>query len=98
MRRKLFLVLIAPLVLSTYSAAQAGSLHDLRADEQRLRQEEYQLDRDRNQLLFDRRHHAPLGQIRADEARVRGDRYKIKRLRGDIRRDRRLRRRYRTQF
>ncbi len=98
MRGKLFLVLIAPLVLSTCSFAQAGSLHDLRADEQRLRQEEYQLDRDRDQLRFDRQHHAPPGQIRADEARIHSDRYEIKRLRGDIRRDRRLRRRYRAQF
>ena len=58
MRRTLIAVLAIPFALSTFSAAQAGSMSDLRADEQRLRQEEIQLDRDRDRLAFDRRHHA----------------------------------------
>src|SRR4029077_16917258 len=98
MRRNLYLVLAFTLAVNTFAAAQAGSVTDLRADEQRLRQEESQLDRDRDRLTFDRRHHAPRGQIRADEAQIRRDRVVIKRLRADIKRDRRIRRSYRRGY
>ncbi|MGC2694375.1 MAG: hypothetical protein WA738_01145 [Candidatus Angelobacter sp.] len=53
------------------------------------------MDRDRDRLIFDRRHSAPHGQIRADEALIRQDRSQIRQLRADIKRDRRLRRQYR---
>jgi Ni/Co efflux regulator RcnB len=98
MRRTLLLVLAVPLVLPILSSAQAGSLNDIRADEQRLQQRELQLDRDRDRLAFDRRHHASRGQIRADEEQIRQDRWEIKRLRADIRRDKELRRRYRARY
>lgn len=95
MRSNLFLVLALPVALNTFSSAQAGSITDLRADEQRLRQQESQLDRDRDRLIFDRRHGAPRGQIRTDEALIRQDRSQIRQLRADIKRDRHLRRQYR---
>ena len=98
MRRNLYLVLALPLAVNTFAAAQAGSVTDLRADEQRLRQEEYQLDRDRDRLYFDRRNHAPRYVIRADEDQVRRDRARIKHLRADIKRDRRIRRSYRRGY
>jgi Ni/Co efflux regulator RcnB len=98
MRRTLILVLAVPFALSAFSAAQAGSLSDLRADEQRLRQQELQLDRDRDRLTVDRRAHASRGQIQADEAQIRRDRAEIKRLRADIKRDRRIRRSYRARY
>jgi hypothetical protein len=98
MRKALFLVLAAPFALSTFCAAQPGSLIDIRADEQRLRQQELQLDRDRDRLAFDRRHRAPRGIIRADEAQINRDRDQIRRLRSDIKRDRQLRRRYRNRY
>lgn len=92
LRKSLSLILAVPLVFTTFSAAQAGSTRDLRADEQRLRQEEFQLQRDRDRLYFDRRHHAPRYVIREDEARIRGDRARIRALRADIKHDRRIRR------
>jgi hypothetical protein len=98
MRRNLYLVLALPLAVSSFVAAQAGSTADLRADEQRLRQEEFQLDRDRDHLLFDRRNRAPLYVIRADQDQIRRDRARIKHLRADIKRDRRIRRSYRRGY
>ena len=94
-RRYLPLLLAVPFLVSTFSAAQAGSRADLRADEQRLRQEENQLQRDRDRLYMDRRNHAPRYIIRADEDAVRRDRARIRALRADIKRDRRIRRAYR---
>ena len=93
MRRSLYLLLAVPLVVSTFSAAQAGSTADLRADEQRLRREESQLQRDRDRLYVDRRNHAPHYVIRADEEAIRRDRARIHALKADIKRDRRIRRR-----
>jgi hypothetical protein len=98
MRKTLILVLAVPFALSTFSAAQAGSLTDLRADEQRLRQQEFQLDRDRDRLAFDRRNRASRGRVRADEEQTRRDRVEIRRLRADIKRDRRIRRSYRVRY
>jgi hypothetical protein len=98
MRRTLFLVLAVPLALNTLCAAQAGSLSDIRADEQRLRQQEIQLDRDYDRLSFDRRTRAPRSQIRLDEGLIRSDRNEIRRLRADIKRDRQRRRQHREVY
>ena len=98
MRRTLFMVLAVPLALNTFSSAQAGSLVDLRADEQRLRQQELQLDRDYDRLAYDRRNHARRSQIRFDEAQIRRDRAEIRRLRADIKRDRQRRRQHREVY
>jgi hypothetical protein len=98
MRRVLFLVLATPLAVSTFSSAQAGSLTDLRADEQRLRRQELQLDQDRDRLMFDRRAHVSRGQIRLDQAQIKRDRLEIRRLKADIRRDRRARQSYRAKY
>jgi hypothetical protein len=92
LRKSLSLILALPFAFNTISAAQAGSNADLRADEQRLRQEELQLQRDRDRLYLDRRHRAPLYVIRADENQVRADRVRIRALKADIKRDRRIRR------
>jgi hypothetical protein len=54
MRRVLFLIFAVPLTMSTFSAAQAGSMADIRADEQRLHRQELQLDQDRDRLASDR--------------------------------------------
>jgi hypothetical protein len=98
MRRSLLLVLAVPLAFNTFCAGQAGSLVDLRADEQRLRQQELQLDRDYDRLAFDRRNHARKSQIRFDEAQIKRDRAEIRRLRADIRRDRERRRQHREVY
>lgn len=98
MRRVLFLAFAAPLAVSTFSLAQAGSMADLRADEQRLRRQELQLDQDRDRLVFDRRAHAPRAQIRLDQMQIKRDRLEIRQLKADIRRDRRARRRYRSTY
>ena len=71
MRRNLFLIVALPFALHTWTSAQAGSVADLRADQQRLRQQESQLDLDRNRLIFDRRHGASRTQLQSDEALVR---------------------------
>jgi hypothetical protein len=72
MRRVLFLVLATPLAVSTFSSAQAGSLTDLRADEQRLRRQELQLDQDRDRLVLTGAHMSRAGRFgltSADQAR-----------------------------
>ncbi len=91
-RRYFSLVLALPFLLSIFSVAQEGSRRDLREDEEQLHREQVQLDRDRDRLATDRRHHAPRYVILADEEQVRRDRAAIKRIRTDIKRDRRLRR------
>lgn len=98
MRTNLYLVLALPLALNTFSAAQAGSLTDLRADEQRLRQAEIQLDHDRDRLLYDRRRHAGRSAISFDQAQIREDRARIRAIKADIKRDRRIRRTYRRTY
>ena len=45
MRRVLFLAFAASLAVSAFCFAQTGSMAVLRADEQRLRRQELQLDR-----------------------------------------------------
>ena len=97
-RRYLSLALALPFLMSTFSAAQPGSMVDLRADEQRLHRQELQLDQDRDRLALDRRSHASRAQIRMDQMQVKRDRLEIRRLRSDIRRDRRARSRYRSTF
>lgn len=92
MRKSLYLILAIPFAFSAFSAAQAGSASDLRADEQQLRREEFQLDRDRDRLYIDRRNHAPRYVIRADEDQIRRDRGRIRAIKADIKRDRRIRR------
>jgi TolA-binding protein len=98
MRRVRFLAFAASLAVSTFCSAQAGSMADLRADEQRLRRQELQLDQDSDRLVSDRRSHAPRAQIRLDQMQIKRDRLEIRQLRADIRRDRRARRRYRSTY
>ena len=98
MHRMLILAFAAPLAISTFSSAQAGSMADIRADEQRLHRKELQLDQDRDRLALDRRSHASRMQIRLDQIQIKRDRLEIKRLKSDIRRDRRARNRYRSTY
>lgn len=98
MRRVLLLAFAASLAVSVFSFAQTGSMADLRADEQRLQRQEFQLDQDRDRLAFDRRIHASRVQIRLDQMQVKRDRLEIKQLKSDIRRDRRARNRYHSTF
>jgi hypothetical protein len=98
MRRSLLQGLAVTLALNPLSAAQTGSLTDLRADEHRLRNQELQLDRDGDRLTLDRRAHAPRAQIRFDQAQIRRDRLEIRQLKSDIRRDRQARRRNRGVY
>jgi len=77
-------------------SAQAGSAVDLHTDQRELQRYQWQLQQDRNRLVFDRRHHASKAQIHEDQVQIRRDKNAIKTLRADIHHDRHLRRRYRT--
>jgi hypothetical protein len=98
MRRVLFLAFAASITVSAFCFGQAGSMADLRADEQRLHRQELQLDQDRDRLVSDRRAHASRTQIRLDQMQVKRDRLEIRSLKSDIRRDRRARNRYRLTY
>jgi len=98
LRWKLSMLLSLSVVLAGLAPAQSGSMADLRADEQRLRQQQLQLDQDRERLRYDRGHRASRSVINADELRIRTDRATIRSLKADIKHDRRLRRRYRQGF
>lgn len=76
--------------------AQGSTAIDLRTNERELQRYQWELQQDRNRLMFDKRNHAPRAQIREDQAQIHRDKDAIKNLRADIRRDRRARRRYRT--
>jgi hypothetical protein len=78
------------------ASAQASTAIDLRTNERELQRYQWQLQQDRNRLVFDKRNHAPRLQIREDQAQIHRDKDAIKSLQADIRRDRRTRRRFRT--
>jgi hypothetical protein len=88
----------ALLAASAFCFAQAGSMADIRADEQRLHRQELQLDQDRDRLALDRSSHASRVQIRLDQMQIKRDRLEIKQLKSDIRRDRRARNRYHSTY
>lgn len=98
MRRVLFLAFAASIAASAFCFAQSGSMAVLRADEQRLRRQELQLDQDCDRLVSDRRAHASRTQIRLDQMQIKRDRLEIRHLKSDIRRDRRARNRYRSIY
>jgi hypothetical protein len=77
-------------------SAQASAAIDLRTNERELQRYQWQLQQDRNRLMFDKRNHAARPQIREDQAQIHRDKVALKSLRADIRRDRRAHRRYRT--
>lgn len=96
MRTGLLSVLGLSLCSASLVSAQAANAVDLHTDQRELQRYQWQLQQDRNRLVFDRRHHAPKVQLREDRAQIRRDKNSIKTLRADIHHDRRLHRRYRT--
>jgi len=98
MRRVFLPAFAASIAVSAFCFAQTGSMAELRADEQRLHQQELQLDHDRDRLSLDRRNHASRAQIRVDQMQIKRDRLEIKQLKSDIRRDRRARNKYRSIY
>lgn len=96
MRAGLLSLLGLSLCTASLACAQTGSAVDLHTDQRELQRYQWQLQQDRNRLVFDRRHHAPRVQIREDRAQIRRDKSALKSLRADIYRDSHLRRRYRT--
>lgn len=96
MRTGLLSLLGLSLCSASLASAQVGSAVDLRTDQRELQRYEWQLQQDRNRLVFDRRHHAPKVQVRQDQVQIRRDKAALKSLRADIRRDRHIRRHYRT--
>ena len=94
MRLVAFTMLSVCLSSSAVLPAQAGNGIDLQNDQRELQRFQWQLQQDRNRLVFDQRSHAPKVQIREDHAQIQRDKDAIRTLRADIRRDQRLRRRY----
>jgi len=90
------LLLAFSLCWASLASAQASTAIDLRTNERELQRYQWQLQQDRNRLMFDRRNHAPRLQIREDQAQIHRDKAALKTLRAEIRRDRRARKRYRT--
>ena len=98
MRRVFLPAFAASIAVSAFCFAQTGSMAELRADEQRLHQQELQLDHDRDRLALDRSSHASRVHIRLDQMQIKRDRLEVKQLKSEIRRDRRARHRYRSTF
>lgn len=96
MRTGLFRLLAFCVCSASLLPAQASTAIDLRTNERELQRYQWQLQQDRNRLMFDKRNHAPRAQIREDQAQIHHDKAAIRDLRTGIRRDRRARKRYRT--
>ncbi|MGE5324853.1 MAG: hypothetical protein ACM3SW_18440 [Actinomycetota bacterium] len=96
MRTGLLSLLGLSLCSASLAAAQAGSAVDLHVNQRELQRYQWQLQQDRNRLVFDLRHHASKAQIREDRAQIRRDKATLKTIRSDIQRDRQLRQRHRA--